>query len=78
MRALEADALTLQARSTAADQSAASYHIVQQRDAVGGVSQFSLLDGQRQQLQTSLDCSRAQADRYADTAALSQALGGGW
>jgi outer membrane protein TolC len=78
MRALEADALTLQARSTAAAQATASYDIVQRRHAVGGVSQFSLLDAQRQQLQTSLDRSRAQADRYADTVALFQALGGGW
>jgi NodT family efflux transporter outer membrane factor (OMF) lipoprotein len=78
MRALEADALTLQARSTAADQAAASYGIMQQRYQVGGVSQFALLDAQRQQLQASIDRSRAQADRYADTAALFQALGGGW
>jgi NodT family efflux transporter outer membrane factor (OMF) lipoprotein len=78
LRALEADALTLQARSVAADQAAATYGIVQQRYEAGGVSEFSLLDAQRQQLQTSLDRSRAQADRYTDTAALLQALGGGW
>ncbi len=78
LRALEADAQTLQARSSAADEAAASYGIVQQRYQVGGVSRFAVLDAQRQQLQTSIDRSRAQADRYADTVALLQALGGGW
>jgi outer membrane protein TolC len=29
-------------------------------------------------LQTSLDRTRAQADRFTDTAALFQSLGGGW
>jgi len=37
-----------------------------------------LLDTQRQALQTALDRTRAQADRFADTAALFQALGGAW
>jgi outer membrane protein TolC len=37
-----------------------------------------LLDAERQGLQTELDRIVAQAARYADTAALLQALGGGW
>jgi outer membrane protein TolC len=37
-----------------------------------------LLDTQRQALQTALDRTRAQADRFVDTAALFQALGGVW
>jgi NodT family efflux transporter outer membrane factor (OMF) lipoprotein len=76
LRTLEADALALQARASALGQSAASYAIAQQRFEAGGISQFSLLDVQRQQLQAVLDRNHAQAQRYADTAALLHALGG--
>jgi outer membrane protein TolC len=37
-----------------------------------------LLDAQRQYQQTRIDYSRALANRYQDTAALFQALGGNW
>jgi outer membrane protein TolC len=46
--------------------------------SAGGVSQFGLLDTQRQAFQTALDRTRGQADRFADTAALFQALGRAW
>jgi outer membrane protein TolC len=42
------------------------------------VSYLSLLDAQRQYQQTVTSLAQAQASRYADTAALFQALGGGW
>jgi outer membrane protein TolC len=42
------------------------------------VSQLALLDAQRKQLSASLDEITAVAERYADSAALFQALGGGW
>ncbi|TAM07317.1 MAG: RND transporter, partial [Paraburkholderia sp.] len=45
---------------------------------VGGVSYLALLDAQRQYQQTVVNLTQAQAARYADTAALFQALGGGW
>lgn len=76
LRVLEADALALQARATAATQSAASYTIAQQRFGVGGISEISLLDAQRLDLQCSLDRSHAEAQRLADTAALLHALAG--
>jgi outer membrane protein TolC len=38
----------------------------------------NLLDSQRQALQSALDRPRAQANRFAHTAALLQSLGGGW
>jgi NodT family efflux transporter outer membrane factor (OMF) lipoprotein len=76
LRALENDARELQARDEAAQQAQASVAIVQSQYAAGGVSQFALIDTQRQALQTTLDRTRAQADRFADTAALFQALGG--
>jgi NodT family efflux transporter outer membrane factor (OMF) lipoprotein len=76
LRALEADGLALQARGRASDESTARYAIAQQRYEAGGISELSLLDAQRQQLQTSLDRNHAEAQRYADTAALLHALGG--
>jgi NodT family efflux transporter outer membrane factor (OMF) lipoprotein len=76
LRVLEADALTLKSRSLAAEQSAASHAIAHQRFDVGGISEFSLLDAQRQDLQTGLDRSHAEAQRFADTAALMHALNG--
>lgn len=76
LRILEADALALQARSTASEQSAASFAIARQRFAVGGISELSFLDARRQQLQTELDRSHAAAQRFSDTAALLHALAG--
>ncbi|MFM0279133.1 efflux transporter outer membrane subunit [Paraburkholderia sediminicola] len=78
LTALQNDAHELQARDDAAQQAQASLDIAQAQYAAGGVSQFGLLDTQRQVLQTALDRTRAQADRFADTAALFQSLGGGW
>ena len=78
LRALESDALTLEARNAAATQADASYVIAGQRHALGGVSDLALLSAQREALQAQIDRSRAEASRYADTAALFQALGGGW
>ncbi|MDR3098323.1 MAG: TolC family protein, partial [Paraburkholderia sp.] len=54
----------------------ASAAIAHERYAVGGVSEFDLIDAQRQALQSALDRTRAQATRLTDTAALYQALGG--
>jgi NodT family efflux transporter outer membrane factor (OMF) lipoprotein len=74
LRVLEADALTLKSRALAAEQSSATRTIAQQRFDAGGISEFSLLDAQRQVLQTGLDRSHAEAQRLADTAALMHAL----
>lgn len=76
LRALENDARELQERDAAAQQAQANVVIAQSQFAAGGVSQFALIDTQRQALQTTLERTRAQADRFADTAALFQALGG--
>ncbi|TAM01015.1 MAG: efflux transporter outer membrane subunit [Paraburkholderia sp.] len=76
LRALENDALELQSRNDAAREAQANATTAYARYAAGGVSEFNLIDAQRTALQTSLDRTRAQADRLADTAALYQALGG--
>ena len=75
MRALEQDAIQLAARDRAQRDAEASARVAERRYAAGGLSQLSLLDTQRQELQTALDRSLAQAQRLADSAALYQALG---
>ena len=78
LRALEADAKRLQARSEAAAQARAVLDIARARHAAGGVSDLALLDAERKVEAALRERTRAAADRYADSAALFQALGGGW
>ena len=78
LRALDADAGTLQARADNARQTRDTLAIVSEQYRLGGVSQFTLLDAERQARQAALDLSQARATRLADSAALMQALGGGW
>jgi outer membrane protein TolC len=75
LRALQQDALEQQSRDQAQRDAHASAEIASQRYAAGGISQLVLLDTQRQEMQTSLDRTKVQAQRLADTAALYQALG---
>ncbi len=78
LRAVQHDAETLQARTEAATQAQAAYDVAAQRYSAGGISQLALLGAERQQLQTTLDQIQTAASRYADSATLLQALGGGW
>lgn len=78
LRALQADADQLQQRADAAAQARRHYDIVSARYQVGGVSQYLVLDAERKLQSALLERTRAVADRYADSAALLQALGGGW
>ncbi len=78
LSALDKDARTLQARADGAEHARVGYEIARQQYLLGGISHLALLDAQRQLLQSEFDRVQAQADRYADTAALLQALGGGW
>ena len=45
---------------------------------LGAVSYLSLLDAQRQYQEAKINLILAQSARFADTAALFQAMGGGW
>jgi NodT family efflux transporter outer membrane factor (OMF) lipoprotein len=78
LSAIDHDAQTLKARSDAAADADASYQIAQQRYQAGGISEWSLLEAERQSLQAELDRTSAAAARYADSATLFEALGGGW
>lgn len=78
LRSLQTDTQSVSARHDAAQQAQASLDIARARYQSGGISYMTLLDNQRQQLQTHVDSIDAQADQYADTAALLHAVGGGW
>ena len=78
LRALQADADALEA-STAADHAAeASFDLAQQQYRNGSMSLVGLLNAEQTYQQAEIGLVQAQASRYADTAGLFQALGGGW
>ncbi len=78
LRALDHDASGLEAQSEAWRAASDSLDLTRGQYRIGGVSYLALLDAQRQYQQTVVNLAQAQAARYADTAALFQALGGGW
>lgn len=78
LRALEHDATGLRAQTDAWRAASGSLDLTRGQFRLGGVSYLALLDAQRQYQQTVVSLVQAQAARYADTAALFQALGGGW
>ncbi|CAM3175433.1 efflux transporter outer membrane subunit [Cupriavidus taiwanensis] len=78
LRALEADAAALRERADGARQARDTLAVVSEQYRLGGVSQLALLDAERQSRQAALELAQARADRLADSAALLQALGGGW
>jgi NodT family efflux transporter outer membrane factor (OMF) lipoprotein len=78
LRALDHDASGLLARTDAWQSASDALEMARGQYKLGGVSYLSLLITQRQYQQTVVDLAQAQAARYADTAALFQALGGGW
>jgi NodT family efflux transporter outer membrane factor (OMF) lipoprotein len=78
LRALDLDAVALQAQAEAASLARQQMDLVDRQFRIGAVSYLTLLDAQRTYQQTQVTLAQAQAARYADTAALFQALGGGW
>jgi len=78
LRALEADARKVEQRAEAATQARNVLDITTARHEAGGVSLYALLDAQRRFHTSLIDLAQATADRHADSAALFQALGGGW
>jgi NodT family efflux transporter outer membrane factor (OMF) lipoprotein len=78
LHALEADARTLKAQSDVETAARDSLELTQKQFEAGAVSYLLLLNAQRQYQDARINLIRAQAVRFADTAALFQALGGGW
>ena len=78
LRALQSDADAVQAAAAAVRASNHSLQIAREQLALGQVAYLSLLTAQNTYAQARLALVQAQAARLADTAALFQALGGGW
>ena len=78
LRALEADAHTLKAQAEAATAAQDAFDLTREQFRLGAVNYLSLLNAERQYRQVRISLVQAQAARFADTAALFQALGGGW
>jgi NodT family efflux transporter outer membrane factor (OMF) lipoprotein len=76
--ALDADAKRLGDRAEAAEAARTILDVTSKRYESGGVSHVELLEAQRRHLRTRIAETQALADRYADSAAFFQALGGGW
>lgn len=78
LQALEADARALQSQADAERAARETLEVTQQQFQFGAVNYLALLNAQRQHQQAQIGLVQAQAARFADTAALFQAMGGGW
>ncbi len=78
LRALESDEASIKAQTDALNAAENYFKLTQARFDSGAVNYLLLLDAQRQFHQARIGLIQAQASRFADTAALFQALGGGW
>ena len=78
LRALQADADLLRATVAAEQIAGASLNLAQQQYQLGAVNYLILLNAQQTYQNALLNRVKAQAARFSDTAALFQALGGGW
>ena len=78
LKALEMDAQTLTAQADAEAAARDSLTLSQTQFQYGAVSYLTLLNAETQYQQAKINLIQAQASRFADTAALFQALGGGW
>ena len=78
LNALEQDADALKAAAAAADAAKVTLDLTQQQTETGYVNYLALLNAEQAYQQAVINLVQAQANRFADTAALFQALGGGW
>jgi NodT family efflux transporter outer membrane factor (OMF) lipoprotein len=78
LRGLESDADTLKASAAAEAAAAASLAIVRDQLTLGAINYLALLNAETTYQQARIARVEAEAARFADTAALFQALGGGW
>ena len=78
LTALQQDADALKAAAEAADAAKVTLDLTERQLKDGYASYLALLNAEQAYQQTRATLILAQANRYADTAALFQALGGGW
>jgi len=78
LRALQSDADALQAQTDSERAARANYDLASEQFKLGAVNYLTLLAAETTWQQARVALAQAQANRFADTAALFQALGGGW
>jgi NodT family efflux transporter outer membrane factor (OMF) lipoprotein len=78
LHALEQDAIALKAAAAAKEAAGVTLALAKNQFASGYSNYLSLLNAEQAYQQAVINMVQAQASRYADTAALFQALGGGW
>jgi NodT family efflux transporter outer membrane factor (OMF) lipoprotein len=78
LRALQSDAATLEARAASEHAAADSLKLTREQYKVGAINYIELLNAEQTEQQARLALVAAEAQRFADSAALFQALGGGW
>ena len=78
LAALEQDADGLKAAADADQSAGATLHLTERQLKVGYAGDLALLTAEQAFQQARVNLVQAQAARFADTAALFQALGGGW
>jgi NodT family efflux transporter outer membrane factor (OMF) lipoprotein len=78
LHALDQDDDALKAAAAARDAAKTTLDLTSRQLQVGYVSYLNLLSAEQIYQQALINLVQAQANRYADTAALFQALGGGW
>jgi outer membrane protein TolC len=78
LRALQSDADALKASAEADRAAKASFDLAHRQYLNGSLSLVALLNAEQTYQQAQIALVQAQANRYADTAGLFQALGGGW
>jgi NodT family efflux transporter outer membrane factor (OMF) lipoprotein len=78
LNALQQDADGLKAAAAAKDAAKITLDLTRKQLESGYVNYLALLSAEQAYQQAVINLAQAQANRYADTAALFQALGGGW
>jgi len=78
LRALEQDGDALKAANDAEHAAKSTVDLTNHQLQTGYTNSLALLSAEQSYQQASINLVQAQANRYADTAALFQALGGGW
>jgi len=78
LNALQQDADALKAAAAEKDAAAVTLELSKKQYQSGYANYLALLSAEQAYQQAVINLVQAEANRYADTAALFQALGGGW
>jgi NodT family efflux transporter outer membrane factor (OMF) lipoprotein len=78
LHALQSDAEVLKASAEAQRAAKRTFELARQRHELGTIAMVAVLNAEQTYQQAELASVQAEANRYSDTAALFQALGGGW